>query len=380
MNKPNLSFYTNIPTPYQLDFFDALAECFNLTLILFSEIENNRQWTLKKDAKLYSTIVLKNSAIIRPILRYIPSFHFSWSIFKTAWQDKSENCIVGGNYFSPNFVIALFILRLKRKKRKITFFTEPISVNRYKWQYLLKWCLLLQVKIQCNSIFAIGKNAVDSYNYYGIKNEKIIIPYNIDVSKFDKNNLDNSVIKQLKSDLGIEQDTIVLLSSGSLIPRKGFETVISAFKKLNRKDVKLLILGDGELKLALQEQAKNNSQIIFLGFKEKKDIPYYFALSDIFVFASHYDGWAVVINEAIAANLIIVASDKVGAAIELITDGENGYLFDSQSSDMLASKLENLLNKNDERLRIKQNTQALLERVSSSACAAKVLEYFTKTP
>ena len=62
--------------------------------------------------------------------------------------------------------------------------------------------------------------------------------------------------------------------------------------------------------------APAGGRIVFLGFVEKNDIPYYFANSDIFAFASRYDGWALVINEALAADLPIISSDKVGAAVD----------------------------------------------------------------
>ena len=63
MYKPSLSFYTNIPTPYQLSFFDELSKRFELKVIYFSKSENNRTWDFDFGKCGYEIRFLKNNFI-----------------------------------------------------------------------------------------------------------------------------------------------------------------------------------------------------------------------------------------------------------------------------------------------------------------------------
>src|SRR5262249_36551119 len=63
----------------------------------------------------------------------------------------------------------------------------------------------------------------------------------------------------------------------------------------------------------------------------------YFAQANVFVLPSLHDGWGVVINQAISAGMAVIASDTVGAAIDLVTDHVNGHLFPSQDETALTA-------------------------------------------
>ena len=63
--KQKLSFYTNIPTPYQLDFFNALSEIFELHVIFYAKEEANRQWILNIENLPYSVTILKDAGLIK---------------------------------------------------------------------------------------------------------------------------------------------------------------------------------------------------------------------------------------------------------------------------------------------------------------------------
>jgi glycosyltransferase involved in cell wall biosynthesis len=63
-----------------------------------------------------------------------------------------------------------------------------------------------------------------------------------------------------------------------------------------------------------------------LGFRNPEDIPPIFAAADVFVLPSRHDGWGVVVNEALGAGLPIIASDRTGAAHDLVQHGVNGFV------------------------------------------------------
>jgi glycosyltransferase involved in cell wall biosynthesis len=138
----------------------------------------------------------------------------------------------------------------------------------------------------------------------------------------------------------------ILLSSGALIHRKGMDILIDAYLLLEpefQQNTKLIIIGDGPEKQNLLTRIDGNPNIILAGFKEKNEIPYYFTMADIFVFASRYDGWALVINEAFAAGLPVIASNTTGAAREWIQHNVNGYLVNEPSAKQYADYIKNLI-------------------------------------
>ena len=66
------------------------------------------------------------------------------------------------------------------------------------------------------------------------------------------------------------------------------------------------------------------------------------AAADLFVLPSRHEPWGVVVNEALAAGLPVVLSDRVGAAADLLVDGENGRLVPAGDAVALANALEDL--------------------------------------
>jgi glycosyltransferase involved in cell wall biosynthesis len=111
-----------------------------------------------------------------------------------------------------------------------------------------------------------------------------------------------------------------------------------------------------------------------LGFKEKEDVPYYYAIADIFIFASRYDGWALVINEAAAADLAIIASNKVGAAMDKIENEYNGYICDPEDVNGFYKYMMLMILDPSRRDQIIDNMRQLKETFSSGYNARLVNE------
>lgn len=363
MNESRLTFYTNMPTPYQLDFFDALSERFQLSVVYFSAIENDRQWKLSAESSKYFVRVLKNNLIARIVQKRISSFHFSNSIFSVLSKDNNKNIIVNGTYWSPNVIIALLISRLYRKK--VFFYGEAVFPVKSKLKYVVKKMLLLPVLVFTDGIFAVGSKAVSSYKNYGYRKTIYNIPYNINTDLFEDFHIRQDKLREMKTAFSCDHQ-LVFLTSGSLIARKGMDLVIEAFLKLDQSRCCLIILGDGPEKDRLIQLAGNSFNIHFEGFVEKEEIPYYFKLSDIFVFASWYDGWAVVINEAIAAGLAIICSTEVGAASDKLRHGSSVILCKPGNTLEFTDAMKLLMESPTELNSYKEQSYKNKEKVSSS--------------
>lgn len=163
----SLTFYTNMPTPYQIDFFNALKKYFRLTVVYFTDREIDRQWNLSGKGTGYKIIVLRNSWIARLIQKKVVSFHFSWSIIPLLLKDDNDFVIANGTYYAPNVVLSVLINNLRGKK--VYYWSEPLFPVSNKIYFWVKYILFFPVRTFSHTIFAIGKNAIESYRKYGYK-------------------------------------------------------------------------------------------------------------------------------------------------------------------------------------------------------------------
>jgi glycosyltransferase involved in cell wall biosynthesis len=129
----------------------------------------------------------------------------------------------------------------------------------------------------------------------------------------------------------LRSDRHYLLYSGRLVPQKRVDLLVDAFDVLadERPDWDLLVVGDGVLGDSLRERVPERlrSRVIWAGFQELDDCISAYHAADVLVLPSDREPWAVVVQEAMAAGLAVVASDAVGAARDLITDGISGRIF-----------------------------------------------------
>jgi len=374
MEKPALYFYTNMPTPYQLDFFDALADYFRLTVVYFSAREKDRQWQLPSGSSKYDIILLKNNLIARTVQRYISSFHFSNRIIKVAKNANAAMVVVNGTYWSPNVLLALFFS--KSKGIKTAYWGEPVFPSYSKAKKAIKQILLSAMFRNTDVLLAIGKRAVECYRAYGYSKPVYNIPYNINAGLFDLHSLDMNVLLQLKNKYK-KEGQLIFLSSGSLIYRKGMDVLIRAFSSLPASlNARLLIIGDGTDKDKLIALAAPDKRIEFLGFQEKNMIPYWFNLADIFLFASRYDGWALVINEAMAARKAIVCSNQTGAAYNSLVHRQNALLYDAEDIAGFAAGILELAGDDKFRDSLAENAYQTGTGLSSSNMAKKMYELY----
>jgi len=158
---------------------------------------------------------------------------------------------------------------------------------------------------------------------YGFKESQIIKINNpIDFEMLAIKTLENS-----KNPLDTRK--INLVSAGRLTHQKGLDMLIDQMSTIKTLDVKLTILGTGELEGALKNRVKKlnlEDKIDFLGYQEN---PYpYFKNSDIFVLPSRIEGFSNVALENLGLGKPILANDFKGGINEMIVNGLNGKIID----------------------------------------------------
>jgi glycosyltransferase involved in cell wall biosynthesis len=125
-----------------------------------------------------------------------------------------------------------------------------------------------------------------------------------------------------------------------MISRKGVDHLLTAFGKLPEHTRLLLVGREAELPGLLPRlPLKVRERITYAGFQPPDALPGFFARADVFVLPSRYDGWGVVVNQALGAGLPILLSDQVGAAYDLLAAGENGDWFEADDPLELQAKM-----------------------------------------
>jgi glycosyltransferase involved in cell wall biosynthesis len=135
-----------------------------------------------------------------------------------------------------------------------------------------------------------------------------------------------------------------LITIGNLTRNKGVDQIISALSQLDKERYTLKIIGDGPEKLSLEALASSLgliNQVIFSGSVPPDEIPNHLAGCDIFILASHSEGRANVVLEAMAAGLPVVVTSIAGME-EIVKDGETGLLFPNNDIKTLVFNLVRL--------------------------------------
>ncbi|MCX6743213.1 MAG: glycosyltransferase, partial [Candidatus Parcubacteria bacterium] len=180
---------------------------------------------------------------------------------------------------------------------------------------------------------------------YGVRRPIKVLSTGIRVEKFNKKVRPNNFRSRYK----IEPDEDVLLYVGRLGQEKNIEFLLKAFfvLKQNRQKIKLLIAGDGPAKKSLKNLVKNHGlkkDIIFTGYLATQEIIKANQSADLFVFASKTDTQGLVILEAAASGLPIVAV-KDDAFSKILKDKINGFIVKQNVTEFNQKVLKILDNK-----------------------------------
>lgn len=179
-------------------------------------------------------------------------------------------------------------------------------------------------------------------------------------------------------ELGIEYDTIVLLSIGELIKRKNHETALRALSKLRSDNFVYLICGRGKLREYLQNLVVSlgiQEKVKFLGFRN--DINEICFASDILVFPSYQEGLPVAIMEAMSAGLPIIASEIRGNT-DLIENGIGGYLLKPDDIEGFTVSIHKLLKDSELRKQMGTSNKEKVKNYDISIVKEKMREIYSK--
>jgi len=208
----------------------------------------------------------------------------------------------------------------------------------------------LSMKLRLRSFFTfpfsdvIQSNSYAALKAYKVPREKGHVIHN----GFDFSRINNLMVKsRIKAELNIKSDYIAGMVAG-FRHHKDYKTMVLAAKKVlaRRKDVSFVFVGDGPELEQIKEMAEYDPMIIFAG--RRNDVESIINIFDIGILSTYGESFSNAIMEYMALSKPVIATEG-GGTNELVVNGETGFIIAQKSPDLLAEKIDYLLN--DENLR-----------------------------
>ena len=220
----------------------------------------------------------------------------------------------------------------------------------------------------------VSKEAVDIFIKNKLSQPTRIIPvYNgINTNKFSFNSNER---ESLRKRLNINEDTICLLAVGRLTLQKNYPSLLRVLSKIivENNNIQLLIAGDGPDKQALKNliySLKLTNHVSLLGNRD--DIAALMSTSDIFVLSSSWEGFGLVVAEAMACERQVIATNSGGVKEVL---GQYGTLIPANDDDALFSALNKSITTPDNSLN-EQARRHIIETFSLESIIQQWLDIY----
>ena len=167
-----------------------------------------------------------------------------------------------------------------------------------------------------------------------------------------------------------------ILSVGRLEKPKNFEMLIKAYSKTEAsKETKLLIVGEGSQREKLEKLINNlnlKGKVLLPG--QKDNIRDYYLQSEIYVLSSRYEGFPMVLVEALSNRCACIATNCETGPSEIIKDGFNGLLVENENENALARAIDKLYFDEELKNKFKNNAQKSIGHLKLEEVAKKWLE------
>jgi glycosyltransferase involved in cell wall biosynthesis len=323
MSRQRVLFITVVPSPYQRDLFRELAKREEITLsVCYIEAASpDSPWP---------------EVPLQPYERILPGFwvpfggarwHVNWNFPDLA----SFDFVILSSFTSAT---GQWLMRSRLREQRWLFWGERLRLQASAWKRFVQDKLTAPFA-RATGIVGVGHAAENDYRHRFPSTSHFCIPYYCDLSDF---------LAQERRP--VPACKMNFFFCGQMNRRKGVDLLLTAFDRLVTKglDVHLLLVGrEAELPQHLRSVSDPaRARIRYEGFQPPDKLPIFFAQADVFVLPSRYEGWGVVINQALGAGLPVICSDAVGAGADLVEENINGLHFAAGDLDGLQYCLERL--------------------------------------
>ena len=369
-----LVILTEIIAPYRIPVFNALARR--------EEIDLHVIFLAESDPKLRDWLVYKDE--IRFSYQVLPSWRRKFAGhnlllnrgLKSGLQRAAPDAILCGGY---NYVASWQAMSWARRRRvPFILWVESTERDIRSRNRVIEFLKRRFIK-RCSAFVVPGKSSLRYVMSYGVLERDVFTaPNAVDTELFAQR---AEAVRQEaeKRRQALQLPPRFFLFVGRLVREKGVFDLLEAYGKLTlelRTLVSLVLVGEG---IAREEVTRRARQIVpgqvrCAGFVQRDHLADYYALAEGFVFPTHSDTWGLVVNEAMACGLPVIASDAAGCVADLIEDSWNGWVVRRGDVIQLASAMEELGRDPDGRARMGNHSRERILSYSPEACAAGIAQ------
>jgi len=372
-----VAFLTNEIPPYRVPLYQELAETPDWDFRVFTCIDRevDRLWNVPRSFPFSTKRSLSFSYIRRLRHEGRESFDDSrqihlpigqfWDLYKF-----SPEVVISGELGARTLIAAAYTRLFRR--RLVVYYEGTTHTDR-------------DLSIKQRWLRRVMRHEPDAYMVNGSQGrdylQSICVPVKrvfeigeaVDAEPFEEL-LTTEKRAAIRNELGIRGQCF--LFCGALIPRKGVDQLLHAwacFTKQEDVNATLLVVGDGpdreKLERRIADAGLENVRLI--GHLQRDRLPAIYQASDIFVFPTLEDCWALVVNEAMVAGLPVINSKYAGSA-DLITEGVTGWTIDPLDATDLLHGLQSAWYARDDRQRMSRAARTAIAAMSISAVAKRI--------
>jgi glycosyltransferase involved in cell wall biosynthesis len=312
------------PTPYRAPLFDRIAarDDIELTVIYAAQTVAGRAWEVQLR---HPAVFLRGPRLpgARRLIRH--DYPVTPGIGRVLRTSRPDVVVVSG--WSTFAAQAALVWCRARRVPYILIVESHDLERRADWRRAIKGAIVPRLVRAAASILVVGSAAQQSMIARGARPERI---------RVFANTIDVDAWIERAQRLPRPPHGVLVLSVGRRVPEKGFDVLERACAAAG---VALDVVDGG---LGEEELARR------------------YVAADIFALLSRHEPWGVVVNEAAASALPLVLSNHVGAAYDLLRDGENGFLVPAEDADAAAAALRQLAGDRELRRRMGERSRELV--------------------
>lgn len=332
-------FFTNIPTPYRISFYNELFKYgFNFEVYYMRVTEADRSWKINQQEIKHPFYI--DRGFYKMIGRF--HLHFNPRLILKLLKAKGAEIIIGGSWNDIDVLVLVVLKRIGLLKNQLHFWSEAnyltigsMNDNIFK-RALRKFVYNSSNGAQLSS----GKMTEITFDKWGIKGKTFIkLPNTIEEEKFQFSE------DEIRS--RYENKTPIFLLPVRLTEK--IKGIINFFKSIGDENIRkglFLIAGDGPDREVIQTFIHSHGvedNIKLLGHCETGEMVSLYKKANVFVLPSYTDASPLTLVEALIMKLPLLVSERCGNHFEAVVEGGNGYLFNPSEPNSVKLAFESLM-------------------------------------
>ncbi len=347
---------TEIISPYRIPVFNALAQTpgIDLHVIFLAETDATMwQW------KIYSEDIQFSYEVLAHWRRRVRGYNvlLNRGVAAALAKAKPAVMVLGGYSY-----IAMWQAQgwARRRSIPVLLWSESNIEDRRKGRRPVEWLKKLFLR-SCGGFIVPGRSAKRYLSSFGIPDRVIFTAPNAVDNDFFAGaaRAARAQAPEARAKLGLPKSYFLFV--GRMVQEKGISVLLQAYERLDaplRKRVGLVLAGDGPARAQSVEDAARiwPGKFVFPGFLQREELAVLYGLAEALVFPTFSDPWGLVVNEAMACGLPVIATDVAGATTDLVRDGWNGRTVSPGDIDGLVSAMRQLAQDREGTQRMARNS------------------------